>query len=235
MRIGICDDDIKWREYVENVLSEYLSKSSMTIELEHFSNKGDVEEYKGKPLDAVLMDIELDEENGIELALRINEKWENCKIIYLTNYLFYATEVYNTRHIHFVLKDEFQERCGEIVRKIIYSMEQHAQKLSFSLVGGGYVTLLASEILYFEREQRATVMHTCWGSYRMWDKISDIVEKLPEIDFVRCHNSYIVYLPAVLHMSKKNFTLKNGSDIAISRGYSNLVKQAFSNWFSMQL
>ena len=53
---------------------------------------------EGDPLEAIFMDVDLGEENGIVLAGKINKRWKNCQIIYLTNYLSYATETYHTEH-----------------------------------------------------------------------------------------------------------------------------------------
>lgn len=55
------------------------------------------------------MDIELELDNGIQVAGMLNEKWPDCAIIYVTNYLFYAIDIYQTEHIYFVLKEQFEK------------------------------------------------------------------------------------------------------------------------------
>lgn len=62
-----------------------------------------------------------------------------------------------------------------------------------------------------------------------------MTEILPSLDFVRCHNSYIVYLPAVREMEKGAFTLKDGTSIMISRSYMKSVKSAFMKWAQTQI
>ena len=58
--------------------------------------------------------------------------------------------------------------------------------------------------------------------------------KLSEVDFVRCHNSYIVYMPAVRELGKGCFILKNGTKIMISRSHMKRVKMAFMRWAMTQ-
>ena len=70
-------------------------------------------------------------------------------------------------------------------------------KLYFSLIGKGEVVLMPGDIYYFERVKRVTIIHTAWGEYEIWDKLDDIYKKVSGMDFIRCHNSYIVYLPAI--------------------------------------
>ena len=54
--------------------------------------------------------------------------------------------------------------------------------------------LAPEDILYFERSGRVTKMVTVWGNYEIWDKLKDVMTKLSEVDFVRCHRQlYCIY------------------------------------------
>ena len=114
-------------------------------------------------------------------------------------------------------------------------MEQKSERLIFSVVGGKEVILAPEDILYFERSGRVTRIVTVWGNYEIWDKLKDVMDKLSEVDFVRCHNSYIVYMPAVRELGKSCFILKNGTKIMISRSHMKGVKAAFMRWAMTQI
>ena len=96
MVIGICDDDKQWRESCKRTLEGFSLMIELTIEIKCFATAGELLEYKGTPLDAVFLDIELGRENGIFVAKKLNKAWPSCQIIYMSNYLHYATEIYNT-------------------------------------------------------------------------------------------------------------------------------------------
>ena len=138
---------------------------------------------EGDPLEAIFMDVDLGEENGIVLAGKINKRWKNCQIIYLTNYLSYATETYHTEHTFFVLKEQFQDRIGEVFGKILHTIEQKSERLAFSVIGGKEVILAPEDILYFERSGRVTKMVTVWGNYEIWDKLKDVMTKIVRSGF----------------------------------------------------
>lgn len=235
MRVGICDDDSKWYQKAKEIIEAYGEKVNIKTETLYFSCGKLLEKYEGDPLEVIFMDVDLGEENGIDLAGKINKKWKNCQIVYLTNYLSYATETYHTAHTFFVLKEQFQERIGEVFGKILHNMEQKSERLAFSVIGGKEVILAPEDILYFERSGRLTKIVTLWGNYEVWDKLKEIMSKLSEIDFVRCHNSYIVYMPAVRELGKGCFILKNGTKIIISRSHMKAVKTAFMRWAMTQV
>lgn len=235
MRVGICDDDSKWYQKAKEIIEAYGKKTGTEIKILYFSQGDSLEEYEGEPLEVIFMDVALGDKDGIALAGRINKKWKNCQIVYLTNYLYYATETYHTDHTFFVLKEQFEERIGEVFGKILHIMEQKSEKLVFSVIGGKEIVLAPEDILYFERRGRITRIVTVWGNYEIWDKLRDVMEKLSEIDFVRCHNSYIVYMPAVREMGKGCFILKNGTKIMISRSHIRTVKASFMCWALTQI
>lgn len=230
MNIGICDDDGNWLLRAERIIREFADRRNFSVTVECFCDKKELLDFDERALDVLFMDIELDEDNGIELVKEVNRLWKNCQIVYLTNYLFYAVDIYQTEHIYFVLKEQFEQRVEEVFEKIGHELEQADKKLLYSVIGRKQVLLAPQDILYFERVRRVTMIETKSGTYEIWDKLDQIIEGLPALDFVRCHISYIVYLPAVLEVETNAFLMKNGTRIPISRGYAKAVKQAFMEW-----
>lgn len=236
-KIGICDDEDCWHDHAKNIIEQYVAEAECQAEMVFFHGKAEMLAYEGTPLDAVFMDIELEEDNGIEVASLINEKWQDCAIVYVTNYLFYATEAYQTEHIYFVLKEQFDKKIGTIFNKLSRNREQIKNRLVFEVIGGvsREVSVSPKDILYFERDKRRTLIHTVWGTYEIWDKISEIEEKLPKLDFARCHNSYIVYLPAIREFSLSGIIMRDGEQIPVSRKFSPHVKAVFTRWAATEI
>lgn len=234
MIIGICDDDRLWCRHAEQIIEEYAFQTDLNAEIFCFPDREALWDYEGMPLDVLFLDIVLKEESGIELAGDINKKWKHCKIVYLTNYLHYATEVYETEHIFYALKAQLDLKIGKIFDKLLHEMEQNQKSLVFS-TGGDSVVLAPEEIYYFERHGRSTFIETVWGKYEIKDKLGDLEKRLPPTDFLRCHNSYIVYLPNIKKADKGIFVMKNGDVIMVSRSYEKRTKASFTRWMLSQL
>lgn len=237
LRIGICDDEQSWHCRAKEIIKKYSAEINCKTELVFFFNREQLLSYEGLPLDSVFMDIELEGENGIELSSVLNKKYPACAIVYVTNYLFYATDSYSTDHIYFVLKERFEQKIGRIFDKIFREREQAQTKLIFEVIGetSRKLSVSPNELLYFERSSRRTHIHTAWGEYAVWEKIDDIEKRLPQTDFVRCHNSFIVYLPAAREITADSIVMKDGTIIAISRKYANHTKTVFTRWASAQM
>lgn len=118
MVIGICDDDKIWYRRAEGLIEQYAEETGQEVALCYFPDTEALLAYEGAPLEVLFMDIELNGENGVKAALQVNAKWAHCQIVFLTNYLNYATDVYEAEHVMFVLKEQFAERLGCVFAKI---------------------------------------------------------------------------------------------------------------------
>ena len=237
---GICDDSRIWCRQAAEILKEYGDSRSLDIQVVCFESEEQLFSYNGRALDVLFMDIELSGKegacrNGIEAAERVNALWRDCQVVYLTNYLYYATEVYGTVHAYFVLKEQFQTKIDAVFQKLLHQFQQKEKRLIFSVIGKNEIVLSPDEIICFERRGRVTDIHTVRGIYEIWDKLEVILQKVPELDFFRCHNSYIVYFPAVSEMRKDCFIMNNGMEVMISRSYAKKVKTAFMEWALTQM
>lgn len=235
MIIAICDDDKIWCRKAQNIIKDYGKKIDLTVEILCFTDHEELMNYVGLPIDVLFMDIELNKTSGINIVSHINKKWEKCQIVYLTNYLFYAVDVYDTKHVFYVLKEQFSERIGGVFEKILHEMENRNKSLIFTCRDGQRVFLAPEEIYYFERLTRKTVIKTVWGDYEIKERIDEIISRISMVDFIRCHNSYVVYLPNVKEVDKTDLIMKNGDKILISRGYAKEARAGINRWILMQL
>lgn len=237
MVIGICDDDKQWRESCKRTLEGFSSMIKLTMEIRCFATAEELLEYKDTPLDAVFLDIELGRKNGIFVAKKLNKTKPNCKIIYMTNYLHYATEIYNTEHIWFVVKKHFQDKVGEIISRILREFESKTSRIVLKTLKNEVISIVPSDIYYLEREKRGTRVVTVWDEYHVKERMSDIVPQLSELDFSQCHNSYVVNFRHVKELQKDMYILYGEADkeqiVQISRRYVQKTREDFLKWSAL--
>ena len=159
--IGICDDDKSWVQTCKNTLMKFAAFINIDMEIKCFYTSKELLDYQDIPLDAVFLDIELGRQNGIMIAKKLNRIRPNCRIIYMTNYLHYATEIYNTEHIWFVVKKQFRDKIGEIINRILHDLENKTVHLVLKTVNNEIISVIPSDICYLEREKRGTRVVSC--------------------------------------------------------------------------
>ena len=239
MIIAICDDDWSWLTFAEKQLKEYFLKSGDTAEILCFDNGSQLLDYKGSPIDILFMDIEINgvegSADGIELVRKVNRRWKNCHVIYCTNHLHYAVDVYDTDHTYYIIKSEFEDRIDAVFKRIKRTDKEGKEEVFFHVIGGGMTCFPVKEIRYFERRSRYTLLQTDTGDFHIREKISEISDILPEDLSTRCHSSYLVMMDRISCRTGNAYELKSGENIPISRKFMKATKQDFLNYCEGQM
>ena len=112
LKIGLCEDN----EIQHNQILSFLETISLPKHTINSFYKGNdlynniQEAMRDKePYDIVIMDIDLPDGNGIKFSKRINVFSPHTIIIYMTSYEDYVSDVYDTEHIYFILKKNYQK------------------------------------------------------------------------------------------------------------------------------
>ena len=163
--------------------------------------------------------------DGIELAKRLNALVPGCAIIFLTAYLSYAPDVYETRHVYFVLKSELDRRIGSALRA---ALAETAAPASLQLATAhGYRNVPVTDVLFLERILRKTRVVMTDGEELVTAAPAALLEAVPDGVFLRCHQSYWANFSHITAMEKDEFVLTGGLRVPISRSYRSAARSAF--------
>ena len=172
--------------------------------------------------------------DGICVAKELNRRWPGTQIVYLTNYLHYAVDVYETMHIWFLVKDRFEEKLPLVLDKAEEIGRREAQRFVFEAEDRSMVNLPVEDLYYLERYDRRTRIVSKQGEYRSRDRLAVLMRLLPQDSFARCHNSILVSLPKVKELHRSTLRMENGEEVQISRAYVNVFHRRFLEWAQRQ-
>ncbi|MGX8680710.1 MAG: LytR/AlgR family response regulator transcription factor [bacterium] len=230
MKIGICDDQAFDRAQARSVIEDYLTSKNIDYDVFEYDN---LQVLLGEtiPLDVLFMDIELQQGiNGIEGAKRVHDSWHDCKIVFITRNINYASDVYTTDHVFFVIKDQLSRYIDSLFTKIFALIEQEQPSITFKMAHNHVVRLKPDDIVYIERQERKSHINTANHVYAVRDKITELYEQLKMHDFIRTHNSYIVSVKMITAIYNDHLVLNNVLTIPISRRYRQTVREQFLAW-----
>lgn len=231
IRIGICDDESMIFTEIRRELELYKEKYGTGFEFFTF-NSGEalIQFFQNEKLDLLFMDIDMPEKNGIELAAMVTQTDPECQIAYCTNYLEFATDVYETRHCYYILKSQFTKRLPYVMKKVQEAKDVNSERI-FIERRDGREMILKKSILYMERSGKKTYIYLEDHTIKETTvKLDVLMERLNSKEFVRCHNSFIVSFGKVKKYSRQKMEMDDGQIITISRTYIESVKKAFAEW-----
>ena len=224
--IAICDDEPLHLEYTSTLIQKILP--SIGFEVDSFSTADsllqamNVGDYCP---DVAILDIRMDGFDGIDLAKELNARAPSCKIIFLTSYLDYATEVYEAEHIYFVLKSDMEHRLVVALKRALESST--ASDCIQVKQTKGTLLISINQILFLERKGRKTRIQTEDAEVQTTQPPQELLTTAPSEQFIRCHQSYWVQTQKILALKNNDFYLQNDYRIPLSRTYRQKAKEQF--------
>ena len=206
MRIAILEDSLIQQERIRNLLD-------LNHRLCFFSA---VEEYMESNFyfDLLLLDIELENQNGIEFIKKHPDKQRF--IVYVSSHSEVMADTFDTNVLGFVTKNRIEEVLVEKVNQVENRIHQ-LEKIALSLP---YKTryVYRDDILYFQIENGIFVL------LKDGTKLSLVNETLKEIEatlsdsFVRVNNNVLINFSKVDYLDVKNhkIIMLDGTIISVS-------------------
>ena len=234
VRIAICDDKKAEQDYLQSLLNLWTTENNIKIEVDIYSNAeellfnfSDKENY-----DIFLLDIEMGDMNGIELAKTIRKTDEVSQIVSITGYPDFVMEGYEVAALHYIIKPVSLEKFFQVMEKACNKVDI-AQ--DFLVVNTDNLTLKIPfpKIIYIEAKDGVCFVTTTDNIYELsyHFKLSAL-EKSLDNGFIKCHRSYIVGVRHITSFTKTDILLDNGASIPIARRQISEVHRAFINYFT---
>lgn len=234
MRIIICDDSIIEAEKTKEVLisNQLADEADITIFLP--DDLRDEIERKSLSCDIAIMDIEFDAipYNGINLSASINELLPSSQIIYLTNILEFAPDVYETKHCYFVLKSNMDLMLPRAVNKALNIIQKSKEDAVMEIVcDGSRVLIPQHDIIYVERVQRKLTIHTEKSDYSFYSSLKKFLSQANSL-FVRCHEAFVVNLDYVNVVKKDVVQMEGGRELPIGISFEKNFRTRYMNYWA---
>ena len=160
MKIVTIDDETRALNMINIVLSEV---SDVEITQSFTSSVKALEYIKCNPVDAVFVDIEMPDMNGIDLATALLELPEIPQVIFVTGYKEYALKAWGVHATDYILKPYDPEDIKDAisrVKRIVKTDTKHSVEIAcfpiFSIRINGNVLKISNDK---ERELLAYLVH----------------------------------------------------------------------------
>ena len=221
-KIVICDDDEMLSSRLAGRIREYRKDSE--IKLCASAKELSREMERGYVPDIAVMDIRLGDGSGIDAVKKLFHGSET-QVIYITAYMEYCTDVYETEHVYFLKKPVDDEKLEHALQKAEKKLADTQKKLCFNR-RGGTVCFRPEEILFFESSYRKVYVHADTVTEELNSTLDEVI-KVAGSRFVQCHKSFLVNLGRVSSMEHKFFVMDNGMHVPISRGRIEETRKIF--------
>lgn len=239
LTIVLCDDIELHLKQAEKRVTEILDRQDLQYELHLFHNAEsllDQIEFRTIRPDIAILDIEMSGEDGISLAKKLNAFDRKCSVIFLTGYLKYAPDAYETEHIWLVFKNRAEEHLEPALLKAL-DVYKNNQTVSPGIVvrdNRNSKVIPVEEILYITKVGRKAQVKCLDAEYYDTRSPAALIPKEMSEYFLQCHQSYWVNFKMIAELDKEELVLKQGIRIPISRSHREEVRKKFFERYHYQ-
>ena len=230
-KIAVCDDCNRDTEYLSALVAGWGEVSGQGALVERFlSSEAFLFHYEErKDFDILLLDVEMGEVNGIELARRIRREDSRVQIVFITGFPDFMADGYEVSALHYLLKPVSREKLCEVLDRAAANLTRPEKRLQVNF-GREACFVSFDRILYIEAQKQYVRIHTGDGDYRMKASLAEMEAMLDKY-FYKCQRSFLVNLNHVARIRNQCAVLRNGEEIPISRGMAEKIGKAIIQLF----
>jgi len=223
--IDDCQDDIKKAKHFLTLVEFSPEITDVTFHVETYVNPMEFLQTKNK-YDLVLLDVDMPQLNGFEVAAELNVKQPQCLIIFLTRHGERAKDGFKVRAHRYITKPIEEEEFNEAVMSAI----NEKRSLGSVSVIDGFKTksLELTTILYFESFGKESIVYTTADqNFDCKSSLKELEATLPEWLFFRAYKQYLVnmaYYDSVDSKRRLIFLECDGVEVALEISEAKLKK-----------
>ena len=240
-RVAICDDEETFLDYEESCIKEHMSAISMPCTVFRFVSGGALlSSFSGGAIyDLIILDVELSDDNGLEIARCIREVDENIPIAFVSAYITYSPSGYSVKAVRYIIKNmnNLQSYLDECLDCVLRSMNKGDLQYEYDFTIGKRVIKL-NDVLYIESRKNYSefiTVHKTSERLMIRKPLYEITKQLVLQDFVSISSKHTANLNHITMVYRYGALLDNGVELTISQGKYNDAYKGFVLFTGRQL
>lgn len=238
IRIAICDDERNMVMQNEEIVKNTLQACGVGYDIVTYTRSSnllsDIAEDKFF-YDLILLDIEMPEISGMELAGKIKEYLPNVKIIFITSHVEYAIDAYELSVFRYVPKSNAQKRLEAAVADASKLLELEAGQEYTIQTNSRLERIPYKDILYIVRDGKNAEIVSNTSKSKVRKSLQQVYEELDAPEFIFIERGCIVNILHIMKIQDGMVCLKNQEMLPISRSHLQDVKQQIARFWGAHI
>lgn len=254
MHVLIVDDEPLSRKTLAKVLGERRDVETLDMAKDAVEA---LEMIGTKPYDILLLDIQMPELSGIELAERLKTRQapvpaivfvtahqQHALVAFEQHAVDYVLKPFSSQRIHAAVDAAAQRAAGDRAAGLMKALPQLQSLLSkpskIAIKAKGRILFVdPSDIVVVEAEGNYVLLQKQSGSYLLRESISVMAETLKPYGFIRIHRSVLVnasFVEEIQPWSTGEYVLRirGGKEFTVTRTYKRNLKSIARSWIGTE-
>ena len=217
-KIVLCEDEISQQKLIKGYIEKIFENRDEEYEFLVYSNGENLIKDYPKDVDIFLLDIQLEEIDGMNLARKLRSMYDkNVEIIFITSLIDYVQEGYEVRAYRYLIKPI---KLDDLEMHLISCFNEIERNKGKDLILNSKTEIFkinTADIYYIEVLKREITIYTKIFEYSINMTMDSIERKINQKNFYRCHKSYLVNLDYVGNVKQYVAIMENKKEVPVSR------------------
>jgi len=231
--IYICDDNSSYIEEVKQKVEDVLY-NLRTFEIStYYDGKDLIEQWKKKSADVVLLDIDMPNKSGFEIAKELQNLNKNVLIIFITSHEDMVYQSWEYQPFWFVRKSHLRDLETVLPRLLVkIDTEYEKENSLYNIVCESKIIQIdINKAMYISSFKHDIIVKNNDGTeLQARCRIFDVEKQLSKMYFVRVQNGIIVNCRFISRVTSRAVELFNGMTLQIGRDRNEYVKNEFQRF-----
>lgn len=232
MKIAICDDEQVQLDLLYEYCNEWSVETREPCFIDIFKS---AEEFLFKYEDikdytVLLLDIQMKDVSGMDLAKKLREIGEYMSIVFITGDKSYVFQGYEVQALDYIMKPITKEKLFKVLNKV-KEISKKEEDFIFIQCEGIVHKIRQLDICSLESIGHDSIIHMGHKEILCKRGISALEKELRGGYFYRCHRSYLVNISKIDSISKKEVILEGNISIPIARGKWEGLNKAYLDYY----
>ena len=197
-----------------------------------------LKQFVKQAADVVLLDIDMPEMNGFEVASLLQKRKEDILILFVTSHEDKVYQSYDYHPFWFIRKSHMHDLrvvIPKLLRKI--DAEEERKRLTFNLKTENCVVELdINTTIYIESYKNDIIIRDrVAGEKQIRCKITDAEKQLYPLNIIRIQNGILVNCRYISKITSREVILTDGTHLGLSRSKIDFVREEYQNYIRRTL
>lgn len=216
INIAFCDDNEDILNTIKGIVKE-IHKDNVEVSYSYYTGPSALrEDYNDYAFDAVFLDIQMPETDGMELADELRKNSRDVYISFLTNRDDLVFRSFEYQPFAFIRKEVVDEELPGVLRRLLDRLHEDMVFCDPFVTDSGE-KILAGRIQYIESYKHYLKVFHNNTMTQVRGRISDVEGLLKSYGFIRVHSGFLVNVKYIYSFSKTEIIMDNQYHIPIGR------------------
>ena len=233
MRVAIVEDSTSDVTSLCDHIERYCTENKVHMQIDRYANGiSFLSACTTTVYDLAFLDIVFTESNltGIDISSRLREKQPECQIIFTTSSQEYAVDAFRVHALDYLVKPFDYAQLEDSMTRFSKAFHRFEHYITVK-EGRQYTRIMIHDIMYTDYHNHYIQVHTpnnVIRSYMSFDEFAPLLEPYPR--FLWCYRNCMVNMDYVVSVDEKDFVLKNGERLPLSRMRKREIMQAYADY-----